>query len=223
MRRTDPTRRRAVRRLTTAGVLLAALATSAGAQCPPPASTLAAYIMVVGTNGGGVADPAGRFTITIRNCLNQPMAGAQVEIDFSACPDMRPCQSQGPGITVTCANRTLRALTNGLGQATWDIVGAGRNNGAMFGAGANCAQYRVNGVILGRATVVILDQNGLLGSPGMGVTDISAFLADLGTGTYFGRSDYFSDGVIDVRDLSIMLTRFGTGQSAAGCSAAYCM
>ena len=90
-----------------------------------------------------------------------------------------------------------------MGQVTFIVIGAGRNPGGSPGPGIGCMRVRAGGLPLATATVNILDQNGAVLNPGMEVTDLTAFLVDLGTGMFFGRSDYFQDGLIDVRDFSL--------------------
>jgi hypothetical protein len=77
-------------------------------------------------------------------------------------------------------------------------------------------------VSLVHPTVNIYDENGGVTTQGMEVTDLSAFLKDLGTGFYFGRSDFNQGGSLEVVDLSVFLSKLGTGFSANGCSTTYC-
>ena len=57
---------------------------------------------------------------------------------------------------------------------------------------------------------------------GVGPTDLFSFERDLGTGVFFGRSDFNGDGELDVRDLSKFLVLMGRGESAQGCGSGYC-
>src|SRR5437762_8606174 len=50
-------------------------------------------ILLVGTKNG-VADPAGLFTVTVRDLGNNPMAGQTVELDVTNQPDIRLSTTQ---------------------------------------------------------------------------------------------------------------------------------
>jgi hypothetical protein len=201
------------------GLLVAAVASAA---VPDPAhSTKPAYVVLVGTNSG-VADPNGNFTVVVRDVANNPIANSQVIVDFNACSDARICSAAAAGKTVDCPTKTVRGFTDGSGSITFDIVGGGKNTGAAAGPGAGCANITADGVSLVHPTVNIYDENGGVTTQGMEVTDLSAFLKDLGTGFYFGRSDFNQGGSLEVVDLSVFLSRLGTGFSANGCSTTYC-
>lgn len=203
--------------ITACGLLVAAVASAA---VPDPAhSTKPAYIVVVGQNAG-TPDPNGSFTVVVRDVANNPIANSQVIIDFGACSDSRTTTVAAAGQTVDCPTHTVRGFTNGSGSITFDIVGGGRNTGAAAGPGGNCANITADGVSLFHPTVNVYDENGDVTTPGMEVTDLSAFLKDLGTGFYFGRSDFNQGGSLEVVDLSVFLSKLGTGFSANGST--YC-
>jgi len=182
-----------------------------------------AYIRVVGTDPAGVPDPAGRFTVTIRDLANHPIPNAPVMIDFGACGEMTLCDAAAPGQIVHCASKTIRGYTDELGRITFAIVGSGNNTGAVPGQGSGCARIVANeSCPLTYATVVLFDQNGGVTAPGMEVTDLTAWLKDFGTGIYFGRSDYDMSGGVGVGDLSAWLNFFGAAGSVSGCATSYC-
>ncbi len=212
--------------------LLAAAAASAGVPSPAN-STKPSFIALVGRNPSNVTpnqgDPSGTFTVVVKDVANNPIPNSQVIVDLGACSDARLCSSVAAGQTADCPTKTVRGFTDGTGSITFTIIGAGTNSGASPGPGAGCANITADGVSLVHPTNVIYDQNGAATPPvpGMEVTDLSKFLVDLGTGFYFGRSDYSAldgvdQGVISVIDLSKFLVRLGTGQSANGCSVALC-
>jgi len=177
-------------------------------------------VRVVGTDGTS-PDPAGTFTLTVRDCGNNPQPNVQVIVDFGFCSDVEICDVAPPGQIVDCPTKTIRGFTNGAGQITFTIVGAGRNTGAGPGPGVGCANILLNSVSITHPTVVVFDQNGLVLTPGVEVTDLAAWLKDFGTGFYFGRSDYDMLGAVDVADLSAWLKIFGAARSFSGCTS-YC-
>lgn len=172
-------------------------------------------IPIVG-GSNGVADPAGRFAVEVRDFSDYPKDGALVVIDFSDCTDLRLASTAPSGCWSDCASSTFRTFTDATGTAWLCVAGAGRNRGGEPGAGAHAAHVFADGVRLGDATVAIYDQNGAVSEPGLEVTDLTAMMRDMGTGWYFGRSDYNGDGVIDVVDLSLILSALGRGTSAEG-------
>ncbi|MBI5709677.1 MAG: hypothetical protein HZC42_05130 [Candidatus Eisenbacteria bacterium] len=207
--------------LTACGMLVAA-AVMAGVPSPIN-STKPSYIDVVGTNSG-VPDPYGTFTIVVRDLGSNPIANSQVVLDFLACTDMNLCGDAVAGQTLDCPTRTVRGFTDGTGSITFTVVGAAKNLGAAAGPGAGCVNILADGVSLIHATATEIDENGAISTNGVEVTDLSAWLKDLGTGFYFGRSDFNHLGSVDIVDLSVWLGRLGTGQSASGClSNIYCL
>lgn len=189
---------------------------------PDPAHNLVpSYIVVVGTQGD-VPDPNGRFHVVTRDVANNPVVNAQVIVDFGACTDMTLCPLAPAGQIVDCPTKTIRGFTDINGSITFDVVGAGKNLGAAPGPGSGCANITINSVSAIHPTVNVYDQNGAVATKGMEVTDLSAFLRDLGTGFYFGRSDYNQGNSLEVIDLSVFLTKMGTGYSSEGCTATYC-
>lgn len=201
--------------------LLVASAALAGVPSPGN-SSWPTYVKMMGTSGG-VNDPAASFNVTVRDLANNPIANSLVVLDLANCTDARLCSDAIPGLTIDCVTKTVRAFTNGSGQVSLMSIGAAVNTGAMPGPGAGCARILADGVNLVNATHNVYDENGALTANGVEVTDLSAFLKDLGTGTYFGRSDFNQLGTVDVVDLAVWLGVFGAGSSASGCfSTTYC-
>jgi hypothetical protein len=209
--------------------LLVVTATALAGIPSPANSTKPAYIDVVGT-ASGVADSRGTFTIVVRDLGNNPVANSQVVLDFGSCTDMSLCYDvatapaypYGTAQSIDCASWTLRGFTDVSGQITFTVVGAGKNNGVAPGPGANCINILADGVSLGRATSVEFDQNGLITTNGVEVTDMVGILKDWGSGIYFGRSDIDHDGSLTVLDIVPWRTCFGAGTSGNGCGFTYC-
>ncbi len=217
-----------MRNVASLSLLLLGLARVAAAQVCPPFCQFPAFINVGGTSGG-VPDPTCQFIVSVRDCSNNPLPNVVVAVDFNGCTDTRICPIGLGSQVVNCGAHVVKAQTNVAGRAVFNIVGSGVNVGGSPGPGANCAMIRANDVTLGFATVVVNDQNGASAfpHPGMEVTDLTAFLVDYGTGTYYGRSDYSSLSgldtyVLSVVDLSKFLVAFGTGYSAQGCPTTLC-
>ena len=99
-----------------------------------------------------------------------------------------------------------------LGYAL-DPTGAGPGAGA---GGSRILQYPPGvpccgpgGVNLVNATVRAFDHDG----DGVDVGDVMTYLADLGTGTYFGRSDHDHGGTVNVLELSELMHCYRPGRS----------
>jgi hypothetical protein len=142
--------------------------------------------------------------ITFTNCTNQ---------------DIRLCniQPNHPGALFNCAAKTVTAVTNAAGVATFLVAGGANNPGGNpAGALAGCASVQADGVPMGNLTVGAPDENNI---GGVNVVDLSSFAGDR-FGAYRGRSDFNGDGAVNVLDLAIFAGfRFGGG-SVASCGAA---
>ncbi len=218
----NPARSFALAAILAAGGLQAVPAQAVPNKIPSPAnSTRPTVIRVVGRGADG-PDASGTFTIVLRDLANNPLADDRVVIDFSQCPDVRLATEAAPGQYVDCASRTVAGFSDMNGAVTFTIVGAGTNLGAAAGAALNCAAVSAEGVMLSHPTVCIYDQDGAVRMPGMGATDLFSFVRDLGSGMFFGRSDFDGSGALDVRDLSKFLVVMGTGQSSLGSASGYC-
>jgi len=203
------------------------MASIASAAVPDPAhSSVPAYIVAVGTSSGtpdpgtAVYPPNGvPITITVRDFLNNPISGSNVEINYSNCSDTKLCTAVIAGRTVDCTNRAVRASTNAAGQVTLTVLGGGNNAGtttppAIFGgAGSGCIRVYADGIQLATATSVLFDMNGSLpgaGNNGVNGLDLSILKNDtIATGfgaPYRGRADVSRDGSVNGLDLSFLKT-----------------
>lgn len=198
---------------------------SPGHAVPDPApSTSPSHILLVGHDGGGTPDPAGRFVVVVRDLASNPIPGVPVQVDLSNVTEARLCiQPALPGLTVDCLARSVHGVTDADGRVEFAILGSVLNPGNGTGTGANGARITMidptnpfHEIALSSPTVIALDQTG---GDGLGVNDIGLFLRDLGGGLYFGRSDYDRDGTVDVGDFSILLWALGRGASVVGCDA----
>ena len=196
-------------------MLLALLVPSPALSEPsPPCDITPACISLVGTNGIAAA-PTGEFTVIARDLACNPLAGASVVIDLSACPDLFLCADQlDPAVTVDCANKTARKLTGADGSVRFTILGGSNGAGnavTLLGGG----RIFKNGGLIGAPTVSAFD---LDGANGVGAGDLSAWLTDFGSGNPFGRSDYDCSGSIGAGDLSFWLSAFASGASTLSCA-----
>lgn len=196
-------------------------------QVPDPTkSTVPSYVKVVGTNAG-VPDPAGTFTVTLRDYANNPIAGHTVTVDFSNCTDLVLCGAQANGAQLDCAAKTVSLISNAAGLAGFIVVGGGVNAGTTVppaiapGAERGCARVFDNATQLGTVTAVILDANGALPA-GNGVTPLELSIAknDIGAAglgaPYRGRSDYACDGSLSAVDLAFLRTFVGLAETGLG-------
>jgi hypothetical protein len=191
------------------------------ADVPSPTdSSVPDQLTVAARDGSGTIDPSHPFSIVVRHFGGRPFANAFVVLDFSGCTDLAFCTDQGdPNVTVDCNSRTLRALSDNLGQLTFRVGGGALNNGASPGPTGPALNVYADGVLLKTVRVAALDENG---EDGLGGNDHSAWLADFMSGQQFARSDFDGDGVLSGNDLSLWLAAFFGGASAIGCGAAVC-
>lgn len=224
-----------VRKATLLGVCGLLIAAVASANVPDPShSTLPGFIKVGGAQTtAGVPDPSIAYTVTVRDFANNPIAGSNLEINFSNCSDTKLCTAVVAGQTVDCTNKAVRATTNAAGQAIVSVLGASNNAGSTVppaiwpGAGLGCVRVYADGIQLGTVTSVDYDQNGsLVGGNGVNGLDFSVAKNDVGAiglgAAYKGRTDYNTDGFVNGADLSALKTivgnsGLGTG-SGAGCA-----
>ncbi len=179
--------------------------------------TLPDYIDVVGRGPDGQPDTLrGTFVVVFRDCFGNPVPDASVYVDFGACPDIVLDRQQMPPLIVDCPRNVVWRKTDADGRAKFCIVGAGTNQGAGAGAGAQGVIIYVSGTGMGRPTATVADQNGAVTNSGVELTDLTAWLRDWGSGTYYGRSDYDHDGAVSLPDVVVLLRVWGTGSSVAG-------
>jgi hypothetical protein len=224
-----------------------ALAASAHAGPPDPShSTVPKFVRVGGKQTGNpsLPDPSLAYTVTVRDFANNPVAGSTVVINFTNCIELRLCSFNLGAQTVDCLTKTVTLTTNGVGQATFSILGAGTLTGLPVsppiaaGAGAGCATISADGVPLGTATAVIYDIDGAVPPLGVGPAfhngvkglDLNIVFADVNAGytdavvsgacgagpNYRGRCDYNEDGVINSLDISRYVTILGNSNAGTG-------
>jgi len=203
--------------LTACGCLMAG---AAMAGVPDPLNSLIGTVINLGGNTGGVVDVRAEKTVTIRDAFNNPISNSTVVITFTNCTnqDIRLCNNQPnhPGL-FNCAQKTVTAVTNASGVATFRVAGGATNNGGNPpGALAGCATVQADGVPMGNLTVGAPDENN---AGGVSVGDLGAFGGDR-FGSYRGRSDFNGDGAVTVGDLGIFGQFRNGGGSASSCAVA---
>ena len=193
------------------------LAAAANAQCNNSTKS-SNCIRLVGA-AGGVADPAGLFTVTVRDCVPQGIPGVTVTFDFSACSDTHVGAQAGQpyaGLTVDPGTRTVSAITDGSGVARFDIVGA--VNPATRGtvAPTNCAKIYADGVLLSNVTVNAFDQDGISGTE---LADLALWATDFYSALNQRRSDYDCNNSVALPDLSIWAVEYFSQASLSSAGA----
>ena len=189
-------------------------AASAGVPSPPNA-TFPRCIGIMGHNAGGIPDPLSEFVVTFRDLANNPVTGAMVVIDFSACTELRLCSDDhNPNIFVDCPTRTVRSLTNANGVATFRVMGWSVATSGTPGSPYDSAKVFADGLLLGSSTVQIFD----LDKNGLGAGDLGSWLGDFFSGNNPARGDYDCSGTLGAADLGEWLGRYFASGSTANCS-----
>ncbi len=201
-----------VRKAMLLSVLGLLVAGAAFASVPNPAnSTIPTGITLVGTTAG-VADPYGQFTVTVRDFSNNLIPNSSVIIDVSAnTPDIK-IQSTQPfaGLTTDCTTKTVRALTNASGVATFRIVGASTPG---LTAGFNKGTILADGVVLGHMEVAALDLDGVGGA---GANDLATWTNYFLSAQAAGCGDFDYNGSLGANDLAQWVTAFlGAGSTVS--------
>ena len=203
------------------------VAGSARAQTPSAAcSTFPTNgIRLVGRNFANTPpeDVVGEFSVTVMGgspCVVIP--GATVTIDFSGCaPDIILSRIQTfTGVSVFCNGPSglITASTNGLGVATFRILGGAINNlGNMAGNPNVCAEIRCNAVFFADVEVAAFDQTANLN--GVNPGDLAVVISDINHSNLARRSDFNLNGAVNPADLSAMVTVLLSGTSAQNTSA----
>jgi hypothetical protein len=227
--------------LAVCGVFFGAAVAFAGVPSPGNSSiplriNLVGFDIGSGLAGGGASGAT--VSVTVRDLANNPIPNSSVVLDFSGCTsDTRIDDTQAydvvlaeefsrigdPSATAThmsviCGTKSVLALTDGAGVATFAVVGGGYGvAGAAHAAGAG--KVWADGVLLGNTGVGQYDQNGV---GGVGGADLSRWLADFVAGTNPDRSDFNGVGGVGGADLSLWLAVFVAGASNSS-SASYCL
>src|SRR5262245_36565636 len=200
--------------LVSAGLVLVSLAADARAQCPNCA--FPALIRLVGENAVGVPDPAGMFTVTVRDGVGNLVPGSVVTIDVDGCGEMNLCPACCGAVCAPPPPQRAVAVTNAVGVATFDLVGA-RTPGVV--ALRNCVVIRIDGAVGAFRSVAAFDLNGI---GGVNAIDLGILGADLAGGLNLPRSDYNGDGSVNAIDTGLWAAILNGGASAFGCPAAWC-
>jgi hypothetical protein len=205
--------------------LATSLVSSALAWVDPASSTVPCGITLVGLDSHGNPDPAGTFTITIRAATFEPIAGAQVTLDFTACPDVSICSAQvSTGFLVQCSptSRTIHAVTDPNGQVTFSIVGGGTGHQPCsslacmkiyaYNGGPMLPGLITDGILHPVVTVSATDEDG---AGGISAADLSRLISDALNGSYCARSDFDHAAAcvssVGAPDISRWLTSFFKG------------
>jgi len=188
-------------------------------------STVPAWIDLVGQSKG-VPDPAGVFTVTVKDNNNDPVPdGSVVEIRFD-CIDVFPAADpeSGPyfsGMTTTCAPggnaaAPIVSATTVGGVATFDIVGAVQHRSSY----ATTAKIFVivgsdPPVDLTPAAPVHVSAMNEDALNGITANDVYNWLSDFAAGGFpVPRSDFDHDQKLLSRDLVLIDKRYFAGTSA---------
>ena len=195
------------------GVLAASAAF--GAVPSPTNSTAPACVALVG-NSGGTIDPAGQFTVTVRDLANAPINNSLVVVDFSGASGLTLCNTGAfAGVTIDCGTQTARAFTGAGGTVTFRIAGHANNTGGNqppYGA-YNSGKIYADGVLIKSPSVQAYDHD----ANGVGGADLSAWLGDFFGGNNPPRSDYDCTGAVGGSDLSAWLSVFFANGSVSNC------
>jgi hypothetical protein len=177
----------------------------------PSNCTVPAGIYLVGSKAG-VPDPAGLFSVTVRDLANNPMPNLQVEIDFANTPDLSPASVQlYPGLTVKCgATTTVSRLTDANGVASFIIMGSARNLYSVPGTVGGQVVVRAAGTTLATVIGAAFDLDGANGVNG---DDVAIWLCDFGGSQNFGRDDYDFTGGVGATDISRLFLEISSGNS----------
>lgn len=213
----------------------ALLGAGAALADPPDAPNYSegGIIRLVGRNSAGtVVDPAGDYTVVIRDNANNPIVNSSVVLDFSVCGsfDIRLADSQiYPGVTLDCPTKSVRGLTDLTGTVIFRVMGGAQNDGGAVGNLSPCARVFADGILLkdpvttggtGNVKVAAYDENG---TGGLTPLDLSAWTGDFfcPCASYFVRSDFDGNGALSPIDLSNQTAVFFASGSFTG-AAGYC-
>ena len=187
-------------------------------------STIPTIVSLAGFAPGDVVDPRCETVFIVRDALNNPLPNSVVMIDFSACVagEVRiGSQPMFPGLFVNCSARTVAAITNAFGIATFRIVGASNlSTGSEPAVGDGCAAVIADGIILGSVSVATPDFNGASGPPlALGIDGLdTALFSKARYSSYRSTANLVGPaGTIDGQDTVLFASfRFGQGSVTNG-------
>jgi len=209
--------------LTACGCLVAG---AAMAGIPDPANSLLGTGINLGaSNNVGTVDVRVEKNVTIRDAFNNPIQNSTVVITFTSCTnqDLRLCNDQPhhPGL-FNCAAKTVTAVTNASGVATFRIKGgAASGPGNPAGAGSpGCATVQADGVPMGNLLVGAFDNNN---TGGVNAADLSNWLGDrngyiANVANYRSRSDFDGSASVTPADGSAILSASSSPASDFSCA-----
>ena len=177
----------------------------------PPFCSVPAMVRIVDVGADGTPSPMGLYRVVVRDGFNNPIANAQVILQFLNCGAVR-LASDGypPGITVDCrpTHRTVRRITNAQGVADFLVPGT-----ALVG-GTNppsCVTVIAEAITLANVAVSSAD---LSGDAGVGANDLSLWLQAFASGDA-SLADLDGDGSVSANDLSEWLEAYSSGLELA--------
>ncbi|HEY6194532.1 MAG TPA: hypothetical protein VI504_05765 [Candidatus Eisenbacteria bacterium] len=196
---------------------LAAGAWPARAVPSPSTSHVPAHVVMVGRVGTQADTAFGAFTVVVRDVANAPVANSSVEFRVLNCEGARlATDALQPGVSTRCDTHGITAVTDVNGEVRLTLIGGGTPGAAP--GGGSCAQVFASGVLLGMVSVSFLDMDG---QRGLGVNDLSLWLADLALNEPISRSDFDGNGALTPNDLSVWLTAWSRAKSYESASS-YC-
>lgn len=207
--------------LAACGVALGAAVAFAGVPSPAN-SPIPGRINLVGVDISAAPDTAAllaKYSFTVRDLANNPIANSAVVIDFNGdVSDTRIGDTQPYfGVTANCGTHGVQALTNASGVVTFVVQGGGKNpTGASHPLLAG--KVYADGVLLGSVAVGQYDLDGL---GGVVLADLSKWAGDYFSNANPERADYDNLGGVTLLDLSVWSGVYFASKSFAS-AATYC-
>jgi len=182
--------------------------------CMPPRDIPLGINLVGQTNN--VPDSHGACQMTIRDASNNPIANVPVTIDFSYCPHIEICPTQGCGSVVDATGKKVTRYTDGTGRVTFTIIGKATRSeppDQFYYAYVDIP----NSPPIAQIKVAAYDQDG----GGVSALDLSDVYADVLSPHYYERSDFdwihgpsnHYNALEISKDYAVVVA----GQSADGC------
>lgn len=181
---------------------------AAAAGPPDPARCmLPSHVNLVGT-ALGVADPAGLFTVIVRDADDQGCPGVVVTFDISGAPDIGFASSQPVVTYLSCTQ--VSATTDAEGRANFIVVGGVTDHSGNWSP-TGSGTFTVGTATIGTVSVGAFDLDGVDGATG---NDIHFFLGPYFAGPpYPAVLDYDGDGSLGASDLSLLMKQIFVGNS----------